>query len=146
MEIITQSAQETQKLGQKIGADLRKGVFRPRVFALYGELGSGKTTFLQGLADGLGISQRILSPTFVFIREYPLTTNRFSVFYHVDLYRLETAKEAKGLGLKEFLSDPGAVVAIEWAEKMKALLPKKRVDIFFELLSQNKRKIEIIKD
>lgn len=138
MEIITQSAQETQKLGEKIGRGLKKG----KVVALYGELGGGKTTFIQGLARGLGVKKRVISPTFVFSREYPLQRK---TFYHVDLYRIEEADQAKGLGLKEMFSDPTAIVAIEWAEKIKKRLPKERMDVFFEYLDENKRRIRIEK-
>ena len=158
MEIITQSAQETQKLGEKIGRTLALDKLRPIVLCLYGELGSGKTTFLQGLAKGLGINKRITSPTFVFVKRYEIRETRdvkrityhISRFYHVDLYRVEKLKEAKNLGLEEVFSDPKAVVAIEWAEKItclpagrKEILPKKRIDIFFNYVSENQRKIII---
>lgn len=141
MEIITKSASETQKLGEKIGCDLKGG----DVVALYGELGSGKTTFIQGLARGLGIKRRIISPTFVFIRSYPQPTTHNSqlTFYHIDLYRVEKLEDTKELGLKEIFADPNAIVAIEWAEKIKKILPKERVDVYFEYVSENQRKITI---
>ena len=135
MEIITQSAQQTQKLGEKIGRDLKP----PVIITLYGELGSGKTTFIQGLAKGLGIKKRITSPTFVFIKKYQPN------FYHIDLYRIEQTKEVKSLGLEEIFSEPKAVIAIEWAKKIKEILPKKRIDIWFNYLNNNKRRI-LIKD
>lgn len=133
MEIITQSALQTQKLGEKIGRDLKP----PIVIALYGDLGSGKTTFIQGLAKGLGIKKRITSPTFVFVKKYHPN------FYHIDLYRIEKTKEVKSLGLEEIFSEPKTVMAIEWAEKIKEMLPKNRIDIWFNYLNQNQRKIEI---
>ena len=133
MEIITKSAQQTQKLGEKIGRDLKP----PVIIALYGELGSGKTTFIQGLAKGLGIKKRITSPTFVFVKKYKPN------FYHIDLYRIEETKEVKSLGLEEIFSEPKAVVAIEWAEKIKEILPKNRIDIWFNYLNQKQRKIEV---
>lgn len=138
MEIISKSARETQKLGQKIGHNLK-----PKdVVALYGELGSGKTTFIQGLARGLGIKRRIVSPTFIFIRSYPVTGHRSPItFYHIDLYRVEKLEQTKGLGLEEIFADPQAIVAIEWAEKIKKILPKKRIDVYFEYVSENQRKI-----
>ena len=131
MEIITQSAKQTQKLGEKIGRD----VVGPKILCLYGDLGSGKTTFLQGLAKGLGIKKRITSPTFVFMKQYGFS------FYHVDVYRLEMIKEAKDLGLEEIFKDSKAVVVIEWAERIKEILPEKRVDIYFDYVSKNQRKI-----
>ena len=137
MEIITQSPGETQKLGQKIGSDLKSGKLKKRIICLYGDLGSGKTTFIQGLAKGLGIKKRITSPTFVFVKKYQPS------FYHVDLYRIEKLEETKGLGLGEIFSDPQALVAIEWAEKIKEMLPKERIDIQFNYLNQNERKVII---
>lgn len=140
MEILTKSAKETQKLGEKLATDLKGG----QILALYGELGSGKTTFVQGLARGLGIRRRIISPTFVFIRQYPVTDHRSLItFYHVDLYRIDKIEDTRGLGLEEILSDPGDVTAIEWAEKIKKILPKKRIDIYFEYVKNNQRRIKI---
>jgi len=120
-------------LGEKIGRDLKP----PVIIALYGELGSGKTTFIQGLAKGLGIKKRITSPTFVFVKKYKPN------FYHIDLYRIEETKEVKSLGLEEIFSEPKAVIAIEWAEKIKEILPKNRIDIWFNYLNQKQRKIEV---
>jgi len=139
MEVITKNARETQRLGEKIGRRLKKGA----VLALYGELGSGKTTFIQGLARGLGVEKRVISPTFVFMRQYPLVGR---AFYHVDLYRIERIEEARGLGVEEVLADPEAVVAIEWAEKIDKILPRERTDIFFEYSGEKERKIKIGKE
>lgn len=138
MEVITKSASETQKLGEKISADLKPG----NLLALYGELGSGKTTFIQGLARGLGIKKRIISPTFVFIRQYPFGF-KSRTLYHVDLYRINEAIEAKGLGLEEIFTDKDSMVVIEWADRIKEILPKKRIDVYFEYLEENQRKIKI---
>ena len=141
MEVVTKSAQETQKLGEKIGRDIVGGLpAGRRVLALYGELGSGKTTFIQGLARGFGIKKQILSPTFVFVRQYSITGG---VFYHVDFYRLAGGTEAESLGLEEIFADSAAVVAIEWAGKVKKILPKKRIDVYFNYLKKDKRKITI---
>jgi len=139
--MVTNSARETQKLGEKISADLKPG----SILALYGELGSGKTTFIQGLARGLGIKKRIISPTFVFIRQHPITSHWLPVtLYHIDLYRIEKANDIRDLGLKEIFSDPQAIIVIEWADRIKEVLPKKRMDIYFGYRGENKRKIEII--
>ena len=139
MEVLTGSSSATQKLGEKISADLKPG----SILALTGDLGSGKTTFIQGLARGLGVKKRVVSPTFVFIRQYPLNTQ--TTFYHVDLYRLDQALEAKGLGLEEIFDDPQAIVVIEWADKIKKMLPQKRIDIHFDYLKEDQRKIRIKK-
>ncbi len=110
------------------------------LLALYGELGSGKTTFIQGLAQGLGIKGRVISPTFVFVRQYPLPSGK--TFYHIDLYRINEIAETKGLGLEEIFTDKRAMAVIEWADRIKEILPKKRMDVHFEYLGENKRRIK----
>lgn len=131
--ILTRNALETQKFGETFGKNLEKGIL-----ALYGDLGSGKTTFVQGLAKGLGIKKRIISPTFVIVRTYKIG---FNDFYHIDLYRTQSRNDIEGLGIGEIMNDPKSVVVIEWAQKMEDLLPKKRIDIYFEYVDENKRKI-----
>lgn len=147
---ITNNFEETQKIGERFAKTLES----ERTIALYGELGSGKTTFVQGLAEGLGIKQRIISPTFILARQYKLKaqsskrktkTQNSKLFYHVDLYRVNNEGEIKGLGVEEMISDPQNIVAIEWAEKMKNLLPKDRIDIYFEYVDEQKRRITIKK-
>ena len=143
--MVTKSAQETQALGEKIANQL---IIKrqPLIIALTGELGSGKTTFLQGLAKGLGIKERILSPTFIMMRSYPVTDHQSPVtnFYHVDLYRIESERDIEGLGLEEIWSDPQNIIALEWAEKIKKVLPKKRIDIFFKYVGEDEREIKIV--
>ncbi len=125
---ITQSNLETKKLAKKLAKNFKSGVI-----ALSGPLGAGKTTFVQGFAKGLGIKDKIISPTFVLIRQH-------EDFYHIDLYRLSNFD---GLGLEEILSNKDNIVLIEWAEKIKDLLPKNTIWITFEMLSENKRKITL---
>lgn len=141
--IITNSFEETQGLG----SDFAKKIVDVSTLALYGDLGSGKTTFIQGLAKGLGIHKRIISPTFIIMRTYETRIKnqelRIKNFYHVDLYRIKSENDIKELGLIELMKDPQSLFAIEWPEKIKNLLPKKSVDIFFEYIDENKRKITI---
>jgi tRNA threonylcarbamoyladenosine biosynthesis protein TsaE len=141
MEFITKSARETQKLGEKIGNNLKSG----GLICLYGDLGSGKTTFIQGLAKGLGVKKRVLSPSFILMRQYlkSNTKNQKLDFFHIDLYRIQNEKEAESLGLKELWSDPKNVIAIEWPEKIESILLEKRVNIHFEYVGENERKIKI---
>lgn len=136
---ITKTSKETQKLGYDFGKVLEKG----DIVCLYGDLGSGKTTFVQGLAEGLGIKQRIISPTFIIVRNYKIKNYESGImnFYHVDLYRIEREKELEGLGLGEVLNDNLNIVVIEWAERMLSLLPKKRIDIKFFYEKNNIRRI-----
>lgn len=134
---ITNSFEETQNLGKELAKTLKGG----ELIALYGNLGGGKTTFVQGLAMGLGIKRRIISPTFIIIRTYDL---RPKTFYHIDLYRTETAEDIRGLGIDEIIGNSNNIIVVEWAEKMKDFLPEKRIDIYFEYLDENKREIKFI--
>ncbi len=112
-------------------------------FALSGELGSGKTTFIQGLAEGLGVRDRIISPTFILVRKYQ--SEKPLNFYHVDLYRLEgdLGYEMDNLGLTDFMKDKDSIVAIEWAEKAREYLPENTVWIKFDVLGDNRRRIVV---
>ena len=139
MEILTKSAQETQKIGREFGAGLRGG----ETIGLVGDLGGGKTTFVQGLVEGLGIKTRIISQTFIIVREY---NNKFGGnLYHVDLYRLENnlEQELTNLGIDNFSKDPKNIIVIEWADKAKDYLPKDTKWVTFENMGERERKINI---
>ena len=111
---------------------LRAG-HRPLVIALSGELGSGKTTFVQGLARALGIRSKLQSPTFVLAKWYRFGPRRggFRRFIHVDAYRLRGAGEARAMGLTHTLGDRDAIVVIEWAERIRKLIPQRAVQVRF---------------
>lgn len=139
-EYISNSAEETQKIAEDLARSLRKG----GIITLSGDLGYGKTTFTQGFAKGLGVTHRIISPTFVITRKYELRDKSAAkLFYHIDLYRIQNLEDLEGLGIKEILKDPEAVVLIEWPEKLRNLLPEKRIEIQFEYLGEDQRKIRI---
>ena len=129
----SKSSQDTVQLGKKIGSLLQPN----DVIALTGQLGAGKTTIIQGIAEGLGVKDYVTSPTFIIINEYQ--GGRLP-FYHVDLYRLEEAAEIEDLGIEEYFGR-GGVCVIEWAEKLKELMPKKAERIEIDLISENERKI-----
>lgn len=114
------------------------------MLALTGELGSGKTTFVQGLAKGLRIGGRIISPTFIIVRSYKLK-GKVKLLFHVDLYRLEgdLGREIENLGLKEIWSDPNNVMVIEWAEKIKDYLPEGTKWVRFSYNGEEERRIVI---
>ncbi|HZQ29768.1 MAG TPA: tRNA (adenosine(37)-N6)-threonylcarbamoyltransferase complex ATPase subunit type 1 TsaE [Patescibacteria group bacterium] len=131
--VVTKSVEETQKLGEELAHNLYNNFL-----ALYGDLGSGKTSFIQGLARGLGIRERITSPTFILIRKHEMSSSR--IFYHVDLYRVEN-DESINEQLSELIEDDSSIVAVEWAEKLKNL-PNKRIDIWFKHLNGNEREIK----
>ena len=151
-EYITNSFEETQSLGEHFAKRLKVGDF----VAFYGDLGSGKTTFIQGLAKGLGIKRRIISPTFIIVRHYDIeikiqnsnfkiTTQNAKSFYHIDLYRIGGKSDLLGLGIDEIIKDKNSIVALEWAEKMNEMLPKRRIDVYCKYLEDDKRKITIKK-
>ncbi|HYM64869.1 MAG TPA: tRNA (adenosine(37)-N6)-threonylcarbamoyltransferase complex ATPase subunit type 1 TsaE [Candidatus Sulfotelmatobacter sp.] len=135
---ITNAKDETIFLGEKYSSQVKLG----EVIFLYGNLGSGKTTFIQGLAKGLGVERRIISPSFIIVRNYNLKKGNF---YHIDLYRIQNNLDILGLGIDQILKDKNNIVALEWAEKITNNLPTKRTEIHFKYLDENKREIEIVK-
>lgn len=124
-ETMTDSAAGTQAVGEALAACLQPG----QVLALRGDLGAGKTTFVQGLARGLGVGGRVSSPTFVLVNEYAVGRGAHGAhalrLIHIDTYRLgvRTRGEADAMGLEDLLEDPDAIIAIEWAERVADLLP-----------------------
>lgn len=145
MEFITVSVQETQKIAADLIRDLvNKKTKGALVLALQGELGAGKTTFIQGLAKALKIKERVLSPTFVIMKRFQLVNcpiTQLNNLYHIDCYRIEGQGELLALGFKEIVKEKKNLVVIEWAEKIKKILPKDTVWIKFEHLGEERRKI-----
>ncbi len=137
LDITTHSADETRQLGRKIG----RLANQPLIIALIGDLGSGKTAFVQGLAKGLDVPVEyyITSPTFTLINEYP---GRLPLI-HADLYRLETAQDLEDIGLDELIYDQG-VLAIEWADKLVHNLSGDYLIVQFEIIDDDCRKINLI--
>ena len=143
-KFVTKSAKETQKLGENFALRLGSGQANRKtavVFGLSGNLGGGKTTFLQGFAKGLGIKEKITSPTFVIMRRFQVSSFKLQAFYHLDCYRLKNEKDVLALGWKEIISDPKNIVAVEWSEKMKKILPKNTIFINFKFINENTREI-----
>jgi tRNA threonylcarbamoyladenosine biosynthesis protein TsaE len=133
--IASRSLADTERFGHMIGEGLQGG----EVLALYGDVGTGKTALIRGIATGLGASPRsVSSPTFVLIHEYrgrlPLA--------HADLYRLESAQTVPHLGLEEYF-DGHTVVAVEWAERAMSELPLDRVELRFTHQSRTERAITV---
>jgi len=143
------SARATKALAAWIAKKILRG--KPeknaRVIGLVGDLGSGKTTFIQGFIKALGVKTRIVSPTFLIFRPYPLPkrAKNFRMAIHADLYRIHSSKELTKLGFKELLGNPQNIILIEWADKIKKFLPKNTLWIKLEHGNkENIRKIEII--
>lgn len=143
LEIQSHSALQTKKIGRILAEELSRENTQKRaqILALQGDLGGGKTTFLQGFARGLGIKEKILSPTFVILKKFKIRSLRFKYFYHIDCYRIEKSKEILDLDFKKIASDNKNIVAIEWAERVKEILPQNTILINFEFIDKNKRKI-----
>lgn len=145
MEFITKSPEETKRAGQEFADSLIEGSRKFVTVGLIGDLGAGKTTFVQGFSQGLGI-KRVISPTFILMRNYEIPkSKKFSNFYHVDLYRLEgnIQDEVKNIGLLDIIRKEGNIVFIEWAEKISGLLPKNAYRMEFEIVGETERKITI---
>jgi len=132
MEIITHSTEETKRFACEIAKKLKPG----NVVALYGDLGSGKTTFTRFLVEALGVKKRVQSPTFVIARKYGNVN-------HVDLYRLTSEKEVEEIGIEEIIKDKNAVTVVEWPEFAEKFLPKDTMRIYFEYVDENSRRIKI---
>jgi tRNA threonylcarbamoyladenosine biosynthesis protein TsaE len=141
--IITTSARQTFNFAKKIAKKLKGG----EVIALVGELGAGKTIFTKGLAAGLGIKKNITSPTFVLMKIYKVKSQKSKVksLIHIDAYRLKSAKDILAIGAEEYFGRPGIVTVIEWADRVKKILPRKA--IFVKIISKenNQRIINIKK-
>lgn len=137
---VSSSFEETREIAAKLASGLEEGT----TLCLYGELASGKTTFTQGLGKVFGI-ERVVSPTFLIMRQYPVTTHQtIKTFFHLDLYRLNTIEEIKAFDVEEIWSNPENLLVIEWPEKLQEVLPKKRLDIYFTANGENERIIKII--
>jgi tRNA threonylcarbamoyladenosine biosynthesis protein TsaE len=143
--ITTTTPRQTRYLGSKLARRLvtqknQKGI----VIGLTGDLGSGKTTFIKGMALGLKISARVISPTFVLMRCYRiLSPSPLKNLYHIDAYRLSNPAEAGVLGLAELWSNPQNLLVIEWADKIKSTLPNWTRWISFSQIGDKKRKITL---
>ncbi|OGY27045.1 MAG: tRNA (adenosine(37)-N6)-threonylcarbamoyltransferase complex ATPase subunit type 1 TsaE [Candidatus Woykebacteria bacterium RBG_19FT_COMBO_43_10] len=147
-EFISNSAEETKKFAGEFAKKLKPG----DILALYGDLGAGKTTFIQGLVAALGYKGKVFSPTFIFVRPYKISgqTSDFrwqksgiKTFYHIDLYRIEEPADLKTIGIEEFLSENDSVSAIEWPERSEEELPERTVKIKFDYIDETKRRITV---
>lgn len=121
----TNNPKETAAIAKTLAVRLRGG----EVIALYGDLGAGKTTFVQALAKALGVKKRVQSPTFILMQEYQLSKRGAAkLLLHVDAYRGDVA-QFKAVGLPEYLRNPETIVLVEWADRIQALLPKKMINV-----------------
>lgn len=144
MLIISKSVKETEQIAKdflaKINNDKKEGA---TVVGFFGDLGSGKTTFIQALGKYLKIKEVMTSPTFVIEKIYLLENNKkFNKLIHIDAYRLESGKELHSLGFKEILKEPNNLVLIEWPERVADILPSNLIRIDLKFISEFEREIE----
>jgi len=151
MKYLSTSEKQTFNLGQKLAKTLKGG----EVLALTGELGAGKTVLIKGIAAGLGIKKIITSPTFVLMKVYPITNYRLPItkLVHIDCYRTTNPQEIADIGATEYFGRPEAITVIEWADKIKKILPRRRqgfggqarqkIEIEIKLKGENSREIII---
>ncbi len=129
MTIKTFNSKQTYVLAAKLASKLKGG----DVIALSGNLGAGKTTFVKGLAKALGIKQHITSPTFLLLKSYPVRQSvknkkdGIQQFVHVDAYRIERVDDLREIGFFEYAGQAGTVTLVEWAERVRAAIPKKSI-------------------
>lgn len=165
---LTKQSSQTKKIGTILAKSILSLYLhsdKAVVLGLKGNLGAGKTTFLQGFAKGLGIQENILSPTFVILKRYELQDTKkrnkkssrisariekeagrkrqslYSRFYHIDCYRIQRPREILDLGFQKIVSNPKNIIAIEWAERILKILPKNTLWIKLTVINKNTRKI-----
>ena len=134
LDFISRSPEQSRRIGMRLGAILEEG----DIVCLQGDLGAGKTTFVQGLAQGWGTLDPVTSPTFIIVNMYRRPDE--SQLFHLDTYRLESAPEAEMLDLDEMLAT-GALV-IEWPERIESILPKNRLWINLEYIAEEQRRLQ----
>ena len=141
MEFLSKSPDKTRKIGTRFVKGLSA---KTCLIGLTGDLGSGKTTFVQGMAQGLGIDPRhyVTSPTFTIINEYGRAVQEPPLLVHVDLYRIEKPSEGETLAIDEYL-ERSNIVVVEWIERLPDLEKKMDFQVRFEMISGKERKIKI---
>lgn len=149
---ITKNPRQTKKLGLVFAQEIARTSPREHaiIIGLEGNLGSGKTTFVQGFAEGLGIQVKVLSPTFVIMKLYPFRGSEvhlaisggkirnLETLYHIDCYRIKDEQDILGLGWDAIMSNPRNVVLIEWSERIQKILPQDTISVSFKTLKPSK--------
>lgn len=136
-KFFTKSEKETQKLAQIFAKEILKNSKKTKtalVIGLEGNLGAGKTTFIRAFAKGMSVKGKLTSPTFVLMKKY-------GNLHHIDCYRIKDFKDILAIDFKEIITNPQNIVLIEWAEKIKRILPKNRIWIKFKILGRRERLI-----
>ncbi len=136
------TVEETQTLAAELAAGLKAQINQATVLGLFGDLGAGKTAFVQGLARALGIGERVASPTFVIEKIYQIPVGSdFGRLIHIDAYRLKGSQELIQLGFNQLIKDPRNLIIIEWPEMVADLLPDTMQPIYFKFINEHIRQI-----
>jgi len=148
MDVVTKTIEETKKVAEKFLAELLSRKDEATLVALSGDLGSGKTTFVQQCAKIFGIESKVTSPTFVIMKKYPIpefskrsNLNALRFFVHIDAYRLKSGEELLKLNWQELISDPQNLIFIEWPENVMSVMTQNALQISFKSLDETKRRI-----
>lgn len=143
MEIISKSEEETKGAAKKILEKIiqKKNKDKATVVALFGDLGSGKTVFVKGLSESLGVKGRLVSPTFIIERRYPVNSDEFSTLIHIDAYRLDKNSKLDFLGWSKELENKDMIICLEWPENVKNELPNDIFSVYFNVISEDRRLI-----
>lgn len=143
MHVKTVNLKEFQKEAEKFIRTLAPAGNGATVVGLYGELGAGKTTFVQAAAKALGIAECVTSPTFLILKSYKLSAKSYKLLCHVDAYRLKNSGELRGLQFEKLLADPGNLIFVEWANRIADMLPTDHRKLFLEFVSGDVRSITV---
>ena len=144
MKVISKSLADTEKIAKEFIEKISMGVYsNALVVGLYGDLGSGKTTFTQDIAKIFNIKEDITSPTYVIEKIYDINHKDFKKLVHIDAYRLDSAKELLVLDWDKTLADSRNIIFIEWPERVVNVLPKNHAKVFFKFISEFEREIII---
>lgn len=141
MQKKTHNLDEFKKTAEKFALGLTPLSDRATVVGLYGDLGAGKTTFVQAVAKALGVTETVNSPTFLIVKSYKLQVKSFKTLVHIDAYRLKSSDELRKLRFADLLADPRNLILVEWADKVTDLLPKDPRQLHFEFVDDQTRKI-----
>ncbi len=143
------SSAATEKLGENLAKNVlvRKLQEHATIIGLSGELGSGKTTFIQGFFRGMGLRKRALSPTFILMRRIKLKNRKFKNIFHIDAYRMKKPDEFMKFGFREIIKNQQNIILIEWADKLKKILPRGIIWLRFRHgKKENRRMIQVSKN
>ncbi|TSC84517.1 MAG: hypothetical protein G01um101417_182 [Parcubacteria group bacterium Gr01-1014_17] len=144
-ETISKSIDDTAQFAQEflVGLSPRLSLGQATVVGLYGDLGSGKTSFVQQVAKILGVHGSVQSPTFVIIKNYKLKIKNFDTLVHIDAYRLDNGEDLKKLGWDALVGDSKNLILIEWADRVSDILLPAHAKLYFEFVDDTTRKIAL---